>query len=64
MPLEPLRFHDMLSFLLRELMDDGVGGSSIPGAGDLVDALEVSTVRGPFGFLVVRVSFAAPVVLT
>lgn len=40
-------------------MDDGVGGCSAPDAGDLVDPLEVSTARGPFGFLVARVSFAA-----
>lgn len=33
LPLELPRFHEMLSFRLRELIDDGVGGSSVLSAG-------------------------------
>lgn len=45
-------FHDRLSFLRNELMDDGVGGSSgsEAGGGDLVPDLAGLGARGPDGF--------------
>jgi hypothetical protein len=50
--LELLRFHEMLSFLLKELIDEGVGGSSAVegGVGDLVVVLVSFRARGPVGF--------------
>jgi hypothetical protein len=51
--LEALRFQDKLSFRLRELMDDGVGGSSgLESGGDFVPvgsgAIDFGA-RGPEG---------------
>lgn len=46
-----LRFHDKLSFLRRELIDDGVGGSSGSEAGGVGDfAFMGRGARGPEGF--------------
>lgn len=52
--LDALRFQDKLNFRLRELMDDGVGGSSglESGGGDLVPGGNVVIdfgARGPEG---------------
>jgi len=53
--LEALRFQDKLSFRRRELIDDGVGGSSglDSGGGDFVPvdfvAIDLGA-RGPEGF--------------
>jgi hypothetical protein len=52
--LEALRFQDKLNFRLRELMDDGVGGSSglESGGGDFVPGGNVAVgfgARGPEG---------------
>jgi hypothetical protein len=54
--LEALRFHDKLSFLLSEVMDEGVGGSSglESGGGDLACRVVVATgfgARGPEGLV-------------
>jgi hypothetical protein len=50
--LEALRFHDKLSFLLSELMEEGVGGSSglESGGGDFAGfVLAGFGARGPDG---------------
>jgi hypothetical protein len=62
--LEALRFHDKLSFLLSELIDEGVGGSSglDSGGGDLAGlAVAVFSARGPEGLLRWVVDSAAAV---
>lgn len=60
--LEALRFQDMLNFLLNELMDDGVGGSSGVGAGpgDFGTCLLVSMDLVVLDFLGVRLSVRLP----
>jgi hypothetical protein len=53
MPLLELpRFHDILSFLLSEVIEDGVAGSSTldRGAGDLVVSFSIFGGLGPAGF--------------
>jgi hypothetical protein len=47
-----LRFHERLSFLLKELIEDGVGGSSglERGMGDLGADFCALGARGPEGF--------------
>ena len=49
--LELLRFHDKLSFLLSELIEDGVCGSSgSSGGGDCLAGFVDLGARGPVGF--------------